>query len=242
MPVTPCPDHPTFDVQDCTRILRRISGERSRRAASSHRASFLHAGLVKRTSKFSLLSRTPSKQTLNVRKISQHTKDSSAQEESSRGRSKEDTGVGTKLPPLKREINVIRTSRKSVSRIDDRPGPLPELSHSANYTYHSRLSHKSRHEDNSIVAGQLLPTSLTPRIHQHKTRVLRNSELSDMVFGEYERHRGLSSSEYASKCLLLATNFKDKPWLHRIRQASTIATKGVQRIMGGKTHVFQSLS
>ena len=54
----------------------------------------------------------------------------------------------------------------------------------------------------------------------------------------YERIRGLSSREYAIKCLAVANSFKEKPWLHQVRQAMTIATTGVKKTVANLPHLF----
>ncbi len=51
---------------------------------------------------------------------------------------------------------------------------------------------------------------------------------------------GLTSQQYAAKCLSLADSFKEKPWLQRLRQARTIATIGIKRTFSGKPHIFVS--
>ena len=49
---------------------------------------------------------------------------------------------------------------------------------------------------------------------------------------------GVSSRQYASKCLAVAETFKEKPWLQRLKQARTIATTGIRRTFDGESHLF----
>ncbi|XP_067948917.1 uncharacterized protein [Watersipora subatra] len=45
----------------------------------------------------------------------------------------------------------------------------------------------------------------------------------------YERYRGLKSRDYAIKCLSIASNFKDKPWLQQVRLAMDLTSQDVKK-------------
>ena len=64
------------------------------------------------------------------------------------------------------------------------------------------------------------------------------NSLPQKTLDEYEKHRGLKSKDYAIKCLSVASRFKNKPWLHQVRQAMFIASRGVKKTLKQQGHIF----
>lgn len=58
----------------------------------------------------------------------------------------------------------------------------------------------------------------------------------------YEKYRGIKARDYAIKCLAIANSFKEKPWLHQVRQAMSIAAQGVRKTVTNRGHLFASQS
>lgn len=56
----------------------------------------------------------------------------------------------------------------------------------------------------------------------------------------FEQRLGLSTHEYARRCLDLAQSFSEKPWLRRVEQAVRIASKGVKKVFDGQRHILAS--
>ncbi len=63
-------------------------------------------------------------------------------------------------------------------------------------------------------------------------------DVTDDVMREYARRRRLTSREYASRCLQLATSFSERAWLEQVRQASLVATRGARKTLQGKPYLF----
>ncbi len=66
----------------------------------------------------------------------------------------------------------------------------------------------------------------------------KNANISKMTLQQYEKIRGLTSRDYAVRCLTVANSFKEKPWLHRVRQAMAIASQGVKKTVTNRPHMF----
>ncbi len=95
---------------------------------------------------------------------------------------------------------------------------------------------ESSEEIQKKVASSLPPLQM--KVVTSKGKRMRNSEISAQVLATYEQHRGLPATEYASKCLGVATSFTNKPWLQQVRQAMIIANKGVHKTTSGRPHLF----
>lgn len=54
----------------------------------------------------------------------------------------------------------------------------------------------------------------------------------------FEQRLGISTNEYARRCLDLAQSFSDKPWLKRVEHAVRIASKGVKKVFDGQRHLL----
>ena len=63
-------------------------------------------------------------------------------------------------------------------------------------------------------------------------------DITRQTMSHYERYRGIKSRDYAIKCLSVANSFKDKPWLHQVRQAMAIASQGVRKTVSRRPHLF----
>ena len=167
-----------------------------------------------------------------------------------------------KLPPLNGNLLRIKTGRKSASHQNLSTGIVTEpefveaqrdLSRSRasfiqtgrRYFTEEDESEVFKDENNEAVDKDSKVSRSLPPIHVNiiptrKGRRLRNSEISDMVLTQYEQLRGLPATEYASKCMTLANNFKHKPWLQQIRQAMAISARGVSKTLSQQSSVFNS--
>jgi len=54
----------------------------------------------------------------------------------------------------------------------------------------------------------------------------------------FELQRGMTSHDYAKRCLAVAQRFTARPWLQQVRHAVTIATIGVRRAYRQQPHLF----
>ena len=58
----------------------------------------------------------------------------------------------------------------------------------------------------------------------------------------FDKYRGETPRDYAIKCLSVATNFKEKPWLQQVRMAMAITAQGVKKIASGNPHLMADSS
>jgi hypothetical protein len=58
----------------------------------------------------------------------------------------------------------------------------------------------------------------------------------------FERERGMKSRDFAVRCLALAQNFHERPWLVQVKQAVTMATVSVRRVYGNEPHLFSDMT
>ena len=167
-------------------------------------------------------------------------------------KSEKATEDGFKLPPLGGDLRRVKTGRKSASHQNLSTGIVmePEFEGSRDLSQ-SRASFiqtgtsyiiedDEPNDDPGNVSDNVEYKSL-PKIKLNvikRGRRLRNSEISDMVLSQYEQLRGLPASEYASKCMSVANNFKQKPWLQQVRQAMIIATRGVNKTLSRQSNFF----
>ncbi|KAF6033106.1 ANKUB1 [Bugula neritina] len=74
----------------------------------------------------------------------------------------------------------------------------------------------------------LINTENTSRPYlQHCKSKENDPALSTLTL--YEKHRGLKSRDYAIKCLSIASNFKEKPWLQQVRLAMDLTSQEVKK-------------
>ncbi len=101
----------------------------------------------------------------------------------------------------------------------------------------------SNSQNSKMIQAFLRQSSAMPAHNTSQQQQRRNSRHDDIlkqVMRQYEEYRGLKSKEYAIKCLNLASSFKEKPWLHQVRQAMAIASQGVKKTISGRPHLFMS--
>ena len=156
-----------------------------------------------------------------------------------------------KLPPLNDNLRRIKTGRKSASHQNLATAIVvePEFVEASRTLTHSRASfiqtgtsyfNKDDEDDMNEEKGSKVSKSL-PKIKLNitkKERKLRNSEISDMVLSQYEQLRGLPANEYATRCMSVANNFKQKPWLQQVRQAMIIATRGMNKTLSRQRNIL----
>ena len=159
-----------------------------------------------------------------------------------------------KLPPLNGNLMRIKTGRKSASHQNLSTGIVtePEFIEAQRDLTRSRASFiqtgKSyiTEEDESEKDHEYKVPKFLPQIHVNivpktKGRRLRNSEISDMVLTQYEHLRGLPATEHASKCMSVANNFKQKPWLQQVRQAMAIAAQSVNKRLSHHNNIVNTI-
>ena len=89
---------------------------------------------------------------------------------------------------------------------------------------------KSRARDGSIP--------LPMRSIDNNPRPFAKGDVNKATLDLFERHRGIKSRDYAIKCMSVANNFKDRPWLQQVHQAMHIAAKGVKKIVDQEPYLF----
>lgn len=65
-----------------------------------------------------------------------------------------------------------------------------------------------------------------------------DSDVMSATMDEFHRRHGLTSRDYANRCLAVARKFKDKSWMGQVLQAQVIAKKGVTKTISGLPHLF----
>ena len=163
-----------------------------------------------------------------------------------------------KLPPLNGNLIRIKTGRKSASHQNLSTGIVmePEFVEAQRDLTRSRASfiqtgksyitEEDESEDDHDEKNKSKVSKFLPQIHVNivpktKGRRLRNSEVSDMVLTQYEHLRGLPATEHASKCMSVANNFKQKPWLHQVRQAMAIAAQSVNKRLSHHNNIVNPI-
>ena len=163
-----------------------------------------------------------------------------------------------KLPPLNGNLVRIKTGRKSASHQNLSTGIVmePEFVEAQRDLTRSRASfiqtgksyitEEDESENDHDEKNKSKIRNFLPRIHVNivpktKGRRLRNSEISDMVLTQYEHLRGLPATEHASKCMSVANNFKQKPWLQQVRQAMAIAAQSVNKRLSHQNNIVNSM-
>ena len=147
------------------------------------------------------------------------------------------TGHSDKDRILKREQMSHTASVSHKSHEKDLADEMTKLKykHSISSAQNSKMIQSFLRHSSRLQSSKSKPDS-SPRCH---TRA-RACDVSSDVMKSYETHRGLTSRNYAVKCLNLATSFTEKPWLHQVRQATAIANQGVRKTLEGKPHLFMS--
>ena len=114
--------------------------------------------------------------------------------------------------------------------------PSPEKSskvgasnQSVTHSYDAETANRKMKRFNPLSKSVSTDTLSTPRMEE---------EISKETLQLFERYRGSSSKEYAMKCLSVAENFKELPWLHQVRIAMAIAAKGVKKAVIKEPHLF----
>jgi len=86
----------------------------------------------------------------------------------------------------------------------------------------------------------LINTENTTRPYmQHCKSKENDPALSTLAL--YEKYRGLKSRDYAIKCLSIASNFKDKPWLQQVRLAMDLTSQEVKKRVSSEFNPSQSV-
>ena len=112
-------------------------------------------------------------------------------------------------------------SQRSMSEVtNSKDSPSPEVSKKMmkRPRRHRRLSCDAQSSPRPFVAG--------------------SQDATQDTLDVYEKHRGLTSRDYASRCLAVANTFCDRPWLAQIQQAMNIAAQGVRRVAAKEPHLF----
>ena len=168
-----------------------------------------------------------------------------------------------KLPPLNGNLIRIKTGRKSASHQNLSTGIVMEpefveaqrdltrsrasfIQTGKSYITEDDQSENDHDEKNASLENESKVSKSLPPIHVNivpktKGRRLRNSEISDMVLTQYEHLRGLPATEHASKCMSVANNFKQKPWLQQVRQAMAIAAQSVNKRLSRQDNIINTM-
>ena len=163
-----------------------------------------------------------------------------------------------KLPPLNGNLVRIKTGRKSASHQNLSTGIVmePEFVEAQRDLIRSRVSfiqtgksyiteedesENDHDEKNKSKVRNFLPQIHVNIVPKTKGRRLRNSEISDMVLTQYEHLRELPATEHASKCMSVANNFKQKPWLQQVRQAMAIAAQSVNKRLSHQNNIVNPM-
>lgn len=65
-----------------------------------------------------------------------------------------------------------------------------------------------------------------------------DGDIMAATMNEFQLRHGLSSRDYALRCLAVAHRFKDKSWMSQVLQALVIARRGVNKTLSGQPHLF----
>ncbi len=165
-------------------------------------------------------------------------KNADEQDEESSLFHKRSTYIQTGHKGSRRETRLLNRQRQAkTAPIRTRTDPLIQDDES------ELKDNASTSQNSKMIQAFLRQSSAMPghnTTNQHQRRHSRHDDILKQVMRQYEEYRGLKSKEYAMKCLNLASSFKEKPWLHQVRQAMAIASQGVKKTISGRPHLFMS--
>ena len=146
-----------------------------------------------------------------------------------------------KLPPIKNTSLVANGGNKlSVTRTDEEPttsgrqnqgqgqGQIVKKSKSSMSMNSDKLRLKPSDGAIMLPGNQFRrPFVYTP-----------DGDIMEATMDEFQKRHGLTSREYANKCLAVASKFKDKTWMSQVLQALVISRRGVKKTIVGLPHLF----